>query len=115
MITGGCSGIGLATTERFVAEGADVVVADLQDDKGRMLEHRFAGRVAYARCDVTREEQVAGAFAATTLAYGGIDIIVNNAGIAINGMLMRFTDEQWLKTLQINLNGAFFTTRAAAT
>ena len=44
-----------------------------------------------------------------------LDILVNNAGIAINGMLMRFTDEQWMKTLQINLNGAFFTTRAAAT
>ena len=53
LITGGCSGIGLGTVELFVAEGAKVVAADLQDDKGEMLEKRFPGQVRYAHCDVT--------------------------------------------------------------
>lgn len=80
LVTGGCSGIGLAIVERFVAEGARVLVADLQAAKGAALERRFPGRVAYRNCDVTREADIA----ATTLAagelFGGLDILINNAG-----------------------------------
>ena len=61
LVTGGCSGIGLATVERFVAEGAKVLVADMQDEKGAMLERRFAGKVAYRHCDVTQEADIAAA------------------------------------------------------
>lgn len=80
LITGGCSGIGLATVERFVAEGAFVLVADVQDDKGAALEQRFAGRVAYRHCDVTQEADIAAAVAATGEVFGGLDILFNNAG-----------------------------------
>ena len=61
VITGGVSGIGLGTVELFVAEGARVVAADIQDEKGRMLEQRFRGAVRYARCDVTVEADIAAA------------------------------------------------------
>lgn len=80
LITGGCSGIGLATTELFVAEGASVVVADIQDDKGEALAKRFAGRVVYRRCDVTQEADIAAAVAEAEQAFGGLDILFNNAG-----------------------------------
>ena len=80
LITGGCSGIGLATTERFVAEGARVVVADLQDEKGANLESRFADKVAYIHCDVTVEADIAAAVAKAAEAFGGLDILFNNAG-----------------------------------
>ena len=80
LITGGCSGIGLATVELFVAEGANVVVADLQDEKGAALEQRFAGRAIYRRCDVTQEAEIAAATAAATETFGGLDILFNNAG-----------------------------------
>lgn len=80
LITGGCSGIGLATVELFVAEGARVVVADLQDEKGKVLEQRFPGRVVYQRCDVVEEADIAAATARAKEAFGGLDILFNNAG-----------------------------------
>jgi len=80
LITGGCSGIGLATVELFVAEGAQVVVADLQDEKGKVLEQRFPGRVFYQRCDVVEEADIAAATARAEEAFGGLDILFNNAG-----------------------------------
>ena len=61
LITGGVSGIGLGTVELFAQEGACVVAADLQDEKGAMLEKRFDGRIRYAHCDVTSEADIAAA------------------------------------------------------
>src|SRR6202030_4254427 len=63
LITGACSGIGLGTVEVFIAEGAKVVAADLQDAKGATLEQRFGGRLAYVHCDVTAEADIASAVA----------------------------------------------------
>jgi NAD(P)-dependent dehydrogenase (short-subunit alcohol dehydrogenase family) len=82
LITGACSGIGLGTLELFVAEGAQVLAADLQDEKGANLEQRFRGKVRYAHCNVTDEAQHAAAFAAAKDAFGGLDILFNNAGYA---------------------------------
>lgn len=106
MITGGCSGIGLATTERFVAEGAQVVVADVQDDKGRMLEHRFAGKVAYSRCDVTSETDLAAACALAVSRFGGLDIQFNNAGAGGTPLdAEQMTVEAWDATFALLLRG----------
>ncbi len=80
LITGGCSGIGRAAVERFVAEGAKVVIADIQDDKGKSLEARFASRAIYLHCDVTREADVAASVTAAEETFGGLDILFNNAG-----------------------------------
>ena len=82
VVTGGCSGIGLATVERFVAEGARVLLADIQDDAGAAVASRFDGSVRYCRCDVTRESDIAAAMDAAAAAFGGIDIVFNNAGAA---------------------------------
>jgi len=80
LITGGCSGIGLGTVELFVAEGARVVAADVQDAKGAILEQRFPDTVRYAHCDVTDESEIAAATALAASAFGGLDILFNNAG-----------------------------------
>ena len=80
VITGGCSGIGLGTVELFVAEGAKVIAADVQDEKGAMLEKRFPDAVRYIHCDVTREDEVAKAIALSKTEFGGLDILFNNAG-----------------------------------
>src|SRR5665213_3567155 len=96
LITGGCSGIGLGTVELFVAEGASVVVADLQDDKGAMLERRFPDRVRYAHCDVTLEADIAKAVAVASEAFGGLDVLFNNAGSGgAGGGLTDLTVEAW--------------------
>jgi len=82
LITGGASGIGLGTVELFVAEGAKVVAADIQDEKGAMLEKRFPGQVAYAHCDVTSEAEIEAALQKAKTEFGGLDILFNNAGIS---------------------------------
>ena len=82
VITGGVSGIGLGTVELFVAEGAKVIAADIQDEKGRMLEERFAGSLRYARCDVTLEADIATAVGLAKSEFGGLDVLFNNAGIS---------------------------------
>jgi NAD(P)-dependent dehydrogenase (short-subunit alcohol dehydrogenase family) len=104
LITGGCSGIGLGTAELFVAEGACVVVADLQDDKGAVLEQRFPDRVRYVHCDVTQEADIAKATAAAKQAFGGLDILFNNAGSGGAGAgIPEMTVEAWDGTMNLLL------------
>ena len=80
VITGGCSGIGLGTVERFAAEGARVLVGDIDEAAGRALEARYSGEVAYRRCDVTDEAEIAGLMDAAAERFGGLDVVFNNAG-----------------------------------
>ncbi len=80
VITGGCAGIGLATVELFVAEGARVVIADIQDERGAELATRFGDRAHYQRCDVTDEAQIAALMNAAAERFGTLDIVFNNAG-----------------------------------
>jgi len=96
LITGGCSGIGLGTVELFIAEGARVVAADLQDGKGEALEQRFPKDLRYAHCDVTSEDEIATACALAVQAFGGLDILFNNAGYAgMPGGVETLTVEGW--------------------
>jgi NAD(P)-dependent dehydrogenase (short-subunit alcohol dehydrogenase family) len=80
VITGGASGIGRGTVELFVREGARVVAADIQDDKGARLEEELGKAVRYVRCDVTREADVKAAVDLAVKAFGRLDCIFNNAG-----------------------------------
>jgi NAD(P)-dependent dehydrogenase (short-subunit alcohol dehydrogenase family) len=82
VITGGCSGIGLGTVELFLAEGAKVVIGDLRDEKGEALAAHFTDRLAYVHCDVTREADVKKTIDTAAEAFGGLDILFNNAGIS---------------------------------
>ena len=96
LITGGCSGIGLGTVELFIAEGAQVVAADLQDGKGQALEQRFPKALRYAHCDVTSEDEIAAACALAAQAFGGLDILFNNAGYAgMPGGVETLTVDGW--------------------
>ncbi|MEM1105264.1 MAG: SDR family NAD(P)-dependent oxidoreductase [Pseudomonadota bacterium] len=81
LITGAASGIGLSSVEVFVAAGARVIAADLQDEKGAALEARFgADTVRYVHCDVTKSADLSGALALAESAFGGLDVLFNNAG-----------------------------------
>ena len=106
LITGGCSGIGLGTVELFIAEGAKVVAADLQDEKGRTLEQRFPGRLAYAHCDVTCEADIAAAVARAASEFGGLDVLFNNAGTGgMMGGAAEMTAEGWDATFALLVRG----------
>ena len=106
VITGGASGIGLGTVELFVAEGAKVVAADIQDEKGAMLEKRFEGRVRYAHCDVTSEDEIKAALDLAKSAFGGLDILFNNAGISDRmGAITEVTADGWNWIFDILVRG----------
>lgn len=80
VITGAASGIGRGTVELFVKEGARVVAADVQDDKGARIEEEFGKAVRYARCDVNDEAQIKAAIDLAVKSFGGLDCLFNNAG-----------------------------------
>lgn len=82
LITGAASGIGLATVELFLAEGARVIAADIQDEKGRLLEQRFAGALRYIHCNVTHEPDIVAAIALAKAEFGRLDVLFNNAGVS---------------------------------
>ena len=107
LITGAASGIGLGTVELFVAEGAKVVVADVQDAKGAILEQRFPGKVVYAHCDVTREADIAAAVAKAQSEFGGLDILFNNAGHGgAVGTVEETNAEAWDQTFALLVRAA---------
>lgn len=115
VITGAASGIGLASVELFVQEGARVVAADIQDDRGAILEQRFGDAVRYIHCDVMREDEIAGAMQLAQQAFGGLDVLFNNAGVC--DMMNDFSQidaEIWDRTHAILLRGPVLGIKHAA-
>ncbi len=102
VITGGCSGIGLGTVERFLAEGAVVAVGDIQDEKGAALETRFGGRLIYRHCDVTDVDQIKALIDTAAAHFGGLDVVFNNAGAAGGmGTIDDVTMAAWDRTFHL--------------
>jgi rhamnulose-1-phosphate aldolase/alcohol dehydrogenase len=121
LVTGGGSGIGRATAQRLVAEGACVVVADRDGESARDVAAGLgAGLVNPAdvavdvSADVTDEAAVANAFAAATLAFGGVDLVVNNAGLSISKPLLETTVADWDIQHDVMARGSFLVSRQAA-
>ncbi|MCM2414709.1 SDR family oxidoreductase [Streptomyces sp. RKAG290] len=112
------AGIGGATARRFLEEGAGIVIGDahtrrLKETEQALADEFGADRVASLPCDVTDETQVQALFARAEQIHGGLDIVVNNAGLGGTATLTDMTDAQWTKVLDVTLNGTFRCTRAA--
>ena len=116
LVTGGGSGIGRATARRLAAEGACVVVADRDGESARTVAAGLgSGDVAVGvTSDVTSEAGVAEAFAAAALAFGGVDLVVNNAGLSISKPLLETTVEDWDLQHDVMARGSFLVSRRAA-
>ncbi|MCK6210878.1 bifunctional aldolase/short-chain dehydrogenase [Georgenia sp. EYE_87] len=116
LVTGAASGIGRATAERLAAEGACVVVADLDQAKAQEVVDALGGPdVAVAvRADVTSEEDVAAAVDAACLSFGGVDLVVNNAGLSISKPLLETTTADWDLQHDVMARGSFLVSREAA-
>ncbi|MET8293095.1 SDR family oxidoreductase [Streptomyces sp. NPDC005180] len=112
------AGIGGATARRFLEEGARVLISDahtrrLKESESALAAEFGADQVASLPCDVTDEEQVRALFTHAGQLHGGLDIVVNNAGLGGTAALVDMTDEQWTRVLDVTLNGTFRCTRAA--
>ncbi|WP_240796606.1 bifunctional aldolase/short-chain dehydrogenase [Streptomyces sp. RFCAC02] len=116
LVTGGGSGIGRAIAHRLAAEGACVVVADLNGEAAATVAKELGGpdRAVPVTVDVTSEEQIAAAFEAAVLAFGGVDLVVNNAGISISKPLLETTARDWDLQHGIMARGSFLVSREAA-
>ncbi len=123
VVTGGGSGIGAATARRLAAEGACVVVADRDVAAAekvagqigdRQRAHRLSDVALAVAVDVSAETQVAAAVRAAVLAYGGVDLIVNNAGLSVSKSLLETTAEDWDRQHDVMARGSFLVSREAA-
>ncbi|WP_293321823.1 SDR family oxidoreductase [Mycobacterium sp.] len=116
IVTGGASGIGLGTVERFVAEGARVVIADIEKDKGEALAASLGRDACFRRTDVSDPEQVAALVGAAIEKFDGLNIMVNNAGVS-GTMHRRFLDDdlaEFHRIMAVNVLGVMVGTREAA-
>lgn len=118
VVTGGASGIGRATARRLAQDGAHVVILDINLAGAQQVADEITTRCGQGRslalhCDVTDEDAVDRAFEQTILAYGGVDVVVSNAGIAISAPIDETTLHDWNRTFDILARGYFLVSRAA--
>ncbi len=117
IITGSARGIGKATAVKFVKEGAKVVVCDVNIDQvNETVEElkKLGGEAIGLKVDVTDRESIKKLFEDAVAAFGKIDIVVNNAGITADGTLLKMTEEDFDKVINVNLKGVFNCGQAAA-
>jgi len=116
VVTGGAQGLGFAIAQRFIAEGARVVLGDVNLDATQAAAQRLGGDdVARAvRCDVTSSGEVDALVAAAVDGFGGLDIMVNNAGITRDATMRKMTEDQFDQVISVHLKGTWNGLRAAA-
>jgi NAD(P)-dependent dehydrogenase (short-subunit alcohol dehydrogenase family) len=105
IITGASSGIGLATVKKFVAEGAKVVMADINETVGSKLAQELG--LDFIKTDVSQVADIQNLINTTVKKFGGLDIMVNNAGIGAGGSVLETTENDFDKVIAVNLRGVF--------
>jgi NAD(P)-dependent dehydrogenase (short-subunit alcohol dehydrogenase family) len=113
VVTGGCSGIGLATVRRFAQEGARIVIGDLDDARGKEVVSDLEG--LFVHCDVTSKDQVDALFRAAKEGYGSVDIAFNNAGISPpeDASILDTDLDAWRRVQEVNLTSVYLCCKAA--
>ena len=116
IITGAAQGIGYAIAHRYVSDGARVIIADINDEKGEIAQEELSklGEVLYVSCDVGERLDVHNLVAAAIDRFGEIDVLVNNAGIVVGGDFLEISEEDFDKVMRVNLKGAFLCSQAVA-
>lgn len=120
IVTGGTSGIGEATCRRFLEEGARVVAFGYGEEEVERAKSRMPGLLEAIRVDVADPQQVGAAFDAADHAFagargtGGVDILINNAGVSIRHPVLEIDPADWQRLIDVNLNGMFYCAQQAA-
>ncbi len=113
LITGAARGIGRSIAEAYVREGAQVMIADLLEDDAQALAKELGDQARGVRMDVTNQDSIKAAVSATEAAFGGIDLLVNNAGVFDMCALEEVTEERYRRQFDVNVAGTLFTCQAA--
>ncbi|UCD98936.1 MAG: SDR family oxidoreductase [Chloroflexota bacterium] len=114
LITGGASGIGRATAIRFLEESSRVLILDRDNPAGEQMQQEFPGLSGFVQADVSDPVAVSAAFDQIDAWWGGLDILINNAGISLRHAFLDITPQEWKRVIEVNLYGAFFVAQAAA-
>ena len=117
VITGAGRGIGLATARKFLAEGASIVVGEIDKDLGRCAVEQLkadGGEAAFVACDVSQPDQAAELISDAVTTFGRLDICVNNAGVNRGGDVLTLTEADFDSVIGVNVKGPFFVSQAAA-
>jgi len=114
LITGGARGIGKATAERFLQEGAQVIVLDRDATACQNLQQDLPELAGLLTADVADPEDVNRAFQELDTRFGALDVLINNAGISLRHPFIELSSEEWRRVLNINLNGVFYVAQQAA-
>jgi NAD(P)-dependent dehydrogenase (short-subunit alcohol dehydrogenase family) len=114
LVTGGAGGIGTATVARFLEEGAQVWVLDRDEAALRRLESQVPGIDGVIQANVAGPDDVTRAFDELEAAVGGLDVLINNAGISLRHPFVEITPQEWRAVLDVNLNGVFYVAQEAA-
>jgi 3alpha(or 20beta)-hydroxysteroid dehydrogenase len=113
LVSGAARGMGRAAVQLFAAEGAKVAVCDIVDDEAKSVASEIGSNAVFQHLDVTREEDWAAATAATTNAFGKLDVLVNNAGIGEMVSFVDMTLEDYRRVTEVNQTGVFLGMKAA--
>ena len=113
LVTGAAQGIGLAIARTLAGCGASVVLADVDADKAQEAAKSVTGRALGLAMNVARGDEVAAGIARVMTECGRLDVLVNNAGITRDGLLIRMKEEDWDRVIEVNLKGTFHCTKAA--
>lgn len=111
IITGAANGIGYAAAERFIEEGAFVVIADFNEEAGVSAAQQLGDQALFVQVNVAEKESVKKLVSTVIEHVGRVDILVNNAGITRDAMLSKMTEEQFQQVLDVNLTGVFHCTQ----
>jgi 3-oxoacyl-[acyl-carrier protein] reductase len=114
IVTGSARGIGRAIAEQFAGLNANVVISDLDEETVERAVGEIGGTTVGFKADVTKAADIDGLFKKTVERFGRVDIVVNNAGITRDSVMIRMAEKDWDMVLDINLKGAFLVTKAAA-
>jgi 3-oxoacyl-[acyl-carrier protein] reductase len=114
IITGGANGIGKATAQKFIAEGAQVAIWDIVQEAGEATAKELGSAARFYSVNTTDYAAVEAAAAQVKNDFGKIDILINNAGITRDATLAKMSIDQWQQVLDVNLNGVFFCTKAVS-
>lgn len=114
LVTGGASGIGAAVVERFLDEGSRVIVLDIDPDANESIFNNHPELEAVINADVSKEAEVEMAFRQVDHFWGGLDVLINNAGISHRHSFLEIQIQDWRRVIDVNLNGVFIVAQQAA-